>query len=223
MDFFPKRSTVFSNKNRFFFCKDEVEKWALKEHKRKPRALIIGANNGILADRLTPILMAHEWEGVLIEAVPQLFAELQLNLKKKNGRLWSGLKLVNKALTASESVSSVNISVNLDPNGAAWMRGTGSIVRGAEKRTILTVPAATLPKILQDYPPFDVVQIDVEGFDEVVLQQLESLKWEPLVLALETCNDVCQKYRLAHNFSASDAPGNVVLFKSHLIKKTQTS
>jgi FkbM family methyltransferase len=167
--------------------------------------------------------MAHEWEGVLIEAVPQLFAELQLNLKKKNGRLWSGLKLVNKALTASESVSSVNISVNLDPNGAAWMRGTGSIVRGAEKRTILTVPAATLPKILQDDPPFDVVQIDVEGFDEVVLQQLESLKWEPLVLALETCNDVCQKYRLAHNFSASDAPGNVVLFKSHLIKKTQTS
>jgi FkbM family methyltransferase len=206
--------------DRYFSLQDELERYINRTYNRRPRALIIGANNGVLVDRLTPIIIAHEWDAVLIEAVPQLFVELQANFYKKLGHAWPGLHLLNIAVSASEAITSMELSVNLDPDAVAWMKGTGQDAarrHGGKPvtepgRTLVKVPAAPLRRILKGFPPFDIVQIDIEGADEEVMMQMEGMGMKPLVVVPESCAHLCDQYRIAHDFDGFRIPGSIVLF-----------
>ena len=97
----------------------------MKKFNRKPSALVLGGNNGWYADPLFPVLMAHEWSAIIVEALPHQFAMLASNYAKKhNGCLWEGLNLVQSAVLDEKKQVSMSFK-----RTDGWERGGGSILR----------------------------------------------------------------------------------------------
>lgn len=109
----------------YFNLQDRVETEIVG---RKPRALIIGANNGVIADALMPIIMAHEWPVTLVEGIPKLFEDLKRNYGKKyGGRTWEGVEFVNKAVTEKKGTAYMKVPRTACNNNSAWKKGQGKL------------------------------------------------------------------------------------------------
>ena len=86
----------------------------------------------------------------------------------------------------------------------------------AQTRTLVTVPAKPLRSILASVPipDYDIVQIDVEGFDEAVLEMLWELPWRPRVVCLESCGNPCHRKLKLESFKVVSLPDTVCGFKN---------
>lgn len=209
-----------SGQDQYIHAQDLVERFVTG---RKPRVLEVGANNGVMADNLFPIIFAHEWEGTLMEPVPELFAELQKNYARKSGDLWSGLHLLNVAVT--EKSGPITFTV---PNEVfdgqrggrehpcwkggvghigGWRSGHTDIDRETNMKNI-TVTGGPLANHL-NFDSYDVVQIDVEKYDSQVVTQLAALPWTPLLICVETCDAPCRSYYRDRGLEEFSVPGNV--------------
>lgn len=155
----------------------------------------IGANDGIHGDPIRHYIMSHCWRGILVEPQPDVYERLRENLSSSADRLIfenvaigsSGSKLIlyrapvnvlkpGEALPHSLTVTSSN------PHVVA--RQTGLPVRSLVK---LTVPAITLDELADRHglAQFDVLQIDVEGFDLHVLKTLSFTRFRPGIIQFE--------------------------------------
>lgn len=201
-----------------YYMQDAVEQIVTSQG-RKPSVLIAGANNGVLVDRLFPIIVAHEWEGILFEPVPSIYEDLVNNYKKKLGHLWTGLHLENMAIT--EEAGSVKMWIDdRAPNGGDrpdWKRGTGSLLRHKDEQGYreIAVKSDRLDAILLDrnVKNVDIIQIDVEGHDLMVLRQVADMMRKgtikPYLVCLEDCNEECQAIYKEFQLKVINAPGQV--------------
>ena len=170
----------------YFRIQDRLEAALLSRACRKPLAVIVGANDGLLADRLMPIVIGHTWPALLVEPMSIAFDRLQRNMLRVAGvttaaelrEVWPGLRLVELAVTAVGAEGRVEMAVELGPSNND---GTAHLVaaapqRSSPTRTLHTVEGESFLNILAaaglTCDAIDVLQIDVEGHDFAVLSQL---------------------------------------------------
>ena len=148
----------------------------------------VGANDGVLHDPIYPFLRDYNWSGVLVEPHPAYFSDLsKLHAKR------SDLKLVNCAV--SDVVGKMELfylseaARDVYPN---WARGCASLKRhrlievlegrrqsGAQDFDVdiahVDVPVRRLDDVLQTHniDKLDFLLIDVEGYEEHVLESVE--------------------------------------------------
>ena len=155
----------------------------------------VGANDGIFGDPVRYYIMNHGWRGILVEPQPDVFARLKENLPGKADRLIfeniaigsSGSELVLYRAPATHLRPGDGMPHSLtvtSSNPHVVARQTGIAERNLVK---LTVPAITLDELADrhGFTQFDVLQIDVEGFDLHVLKTLSLSRFRPGIIQFE--------------------------------------
>lgn len=197
---------------KYYQQQDKLEEYIRKKFGRKPSVLELGGNNGWFADPLFPIMMAHEWPAIIVEALPHQYARLVRNYGEKyKGCLWSGLQLINIALLEEKKQVSMSFQ-----NTNGWQRGGGSVLRHQNEDgwQTMMVPGDTLEAVLKgiSYTDIDLIQIDIEGLDEAMLKQVDKIMDTiyPRMVCIETCNtNYCDEFFAKHGFQEFRAPGEI--------------
>lgn len=147
----------------------------------------IGANNG-LRDSNTALLEEQGWSGLLIEANPDLI-ELAIESRPNS-------KVIHCAVVSPENVGDIDFykvvggSKNLDGlSTVVYSSSFDSKIRdygGIVHKT--SVPAMTLETILRtNNSPgkFDLLSIDVEGYELAVLKSIPFTYFSPKIILVE--------------------------------------
>mmetsp|Transcript_64819 Transcript_64819/g.107751 ORF Transcript_64819/g.107751 Transcript_64819/m.107751 type:complete len:311 (-) Transcript_64819:144-1076(-) len=230
--FFGERAKRF---RLYFELQDRLDRDIWQLYQVKPTVLVVGANNGVLQDHLFPILIAREWGGLLIEAVPCIYEDLLSNYRRKHsGVIWPTLFFRNTAISHKVGTTTMNVDLSSERHVPYWARGTGHLLEAKKRRpserydaevnrTLVQVKSAPLYKVLSSVPidTYDLVQIDVEGYDEAVLTHLaewlrhkaarsEAAKTSrrapsfrmPRIVCLEECFESCHGWFVEYNYTA---------------------
>lgn len=162
--------------------------------------------DGLTFDQdLHEAIMRHAWEGLFIEPMPKEFEHLKYNYRYRKG-----LKFCNWAVDDLRGERNLHHAI-LNENSPSWHRGLGSF--RPERNALTTmrldwtqVHCERLDEILTAYgiPHFDVLQIDTEGHDWVVLEQVDldkrGVRVAKVEIALLTENEkalACEKFSAA--------------------------
>jgi FkbM family methyltransferase len=165
----------------------------------------IGAMDGIAFDPLYHAVRKHRWRGLLVEPLPDLFAQLSRTYAGRDGII-----LENVAIGESPgSMTMMRVRPEAVTQGLvpSWARGMSSVfedrnglaghrISGEDFDKIRphivreTVRCDTLDNLLRKHSiaKIDVLQIDVEGYDYHVLKQLDFSRFRPTVIRMEWCN-----------------------------------
>lgn len=144
----------------------------------------VGANDGVSHSN-TFVLAELGWSGIYVEPVPEM---AKLCRRNHSGH---SVKIIEMAITApgvdclevtlaGELSSASPVNVDLYRN-LPWAR------QHVTER-VITVRAATLDRILSDYSVpigFDLLVVDVEGFEEEVFQGFDLQRFLPRVIVVE--------------------------------------
>ena len=163
-----------------------------------PRAVVVevGAHDGIQRDPLRRYVITCDWTTYLLEPDPLVFEKL-----RRNVRFVRGARPVNAAIATADgplpfySVRPPDKGDDIWP----WYDALGSFDRDvvlshaaqipdiADRVTTTDVPAITGATFLDRYrvTTVDLLQVDTEGFDLVVLEQLDPGTLQPLVVIYE--------------------------------------
>jgi FkbM family methyltransferase len=140
---------------------------------RKPVLVQIGANDGVRADPVRHLIQRHGLSGLLVEPLPDLFAQLQANYAGQ-----PDLKFEQSAVGEYDGQIPL-YRVRPDPALPDWLQGLASLNRDHLTSTKfefdqfekyveeVTVPVLTLTSLLRKHGMSEVglLQIDTEGFD----------------------------------------------------------
>ncbi|MGB0959505.1 MAG: FkbM family methyltransferase [Halocynthiibacter sp.] len=148
----------------------------------------VGANDGVMADPIYPYLREFEWSGVMVEPHPAYFSDLS---KLHAGR--PNLQLVNCAVSdVAGEMELFYLSEAVREYYPDWARGCASLKRHRLIEVVegkrqqgqqdldadiekVGVPVRRLDDILEDHSisALDFLLIDVEGFEEQVLESVD--------------------------------------------------
>ena len=152
---------------------------------RQPGFLVeVGAYDGITYSN-TSGLIEKGWQGILIEPIPD-FYNATLARYGKNTKI----KLVNKAVGEKSGELLLNLSGPLT-SGSSKIQSEYENLEWAKKfltNSSISVHVETLTKILDDLnvpQVFDVLVIDVEGFEKEVLAGFNWQKYSPRMVIIE--------------------------------------
>lgn len=140
---------------------------------RKPIVVQIGANDGMRADPVRPLILRRELPALLVEPIPDVFASLQANYAGQ-----PGLRFEQCAIGEYDGQAAL-YRVRPHPGHPDWLQGISSLDRSHltskkfdfhefEKYVEeVTVPMLTVASLLQKHGIFEVglLQVDTEGFD----------------------------------------------------------
>ncbi|KAJ1473394.1 S-adenosyl-L-methionine-dependent methyltransferase [Baffinella frigidus] len=164
----------------------------------------IGANDGRFADPLFPFVSSLGWRGVLVEPLPDVFALLQDNYKG-----FPNLRFENAAITEAGGATvreirrvplaavremeaecvgrphagmcgyAIGVASFKDDEHAHW------VLR--EKGVTEEVKCMSLQELLDKHSirTFHVFQVDTEGYDAEIVNQLDLAKHRPMVIQME--------------------------------------
>ena len=157
----------------------------------------IGSNDGKTDDPIYSLLMENQsWKALLVEPVPLLFDRLRSNYP-------DGKRFLFENVAVSESAGLLpfyHISPAAKEANAGlpfWYDQIGSFDRqhinrhfGAELDqfvTTINVPTLRLPELLErnGIEAIELFHIDTEGYDWIVLQQLDLKRYAPSVILFE--------------------------------------
>lgn len=157
------------------------------------RFIQVGANDGVYGDPIRRYISSKGWVGILIEPQIDVFNRLKNNYVGKEGRLvfenvaiGSGDDLVlyrpPAFLEDGKEVPHGLTVVSGDPDVVSWQTGIPK-----QELERVQVPSTTLDELIEKhaYHGFDVLQIDVEGFDLDVLLTLSLERHRPGVIQFE--------------------------------------
>jgi FkbM family methyltransferase len=189
----------------------ESERWwsALLERLHRETSAVffveVGANDGHSFDPIHEHVVRHGWNGIVIEPLPDLFKQLV-----ECYRRCPGVILENVAISEEAGERQMyRVSPNAMSDGAlpSWTKGLGSFFTdrnalggvgvSAEQFeairphvTTQTVRCRPLGEVLLQHrvAKLDLLQIDVEGYDYHVLQQLDWQRFSPRVIRMEWVN-----------------------------------
>jgi FkbM family methyltransferase len=187
----------------------------------------IGANDGLRADPVRPIVESHNVRAVLLEPLPKLFAQLNTN--------YAEFPSVTPVFAALDSCSGQREMFYVSPTDGMpdWAEGLGSFDRrvieshrtaipGIENRIqSCQVNTMTPQDILAAYnlPRVDWLQIDTEGFDLRVIELFFVANIFPELLSFEhfhlTMDDQLAANRLLkqHDYSFVHVFGDTIALR----------
>jgi FkbM family methyltransferase len=166
-----------------------------------PRAFFvqIGSNDGIKLDPLRRHILAREWRGILIEPVPDLFAQLRRNYESCADRL----RFENLAIADRDGVLPFyHLAVVADPKAEglpAWYDALGSfrrdviaahapVIPDIERRIVKRdVEAVTFDTLCRrnSVATVDLIHMDTEGYDYQLLKAIDFSRHRPRIVIYE--------------------------------------
>jgi FkbM family methyltransferase len=185
------------------------DRWGLLMDKlaRSPDVFFveIGAMDGVAFDPLYEAVLKHRWRGLLVEPLPDLFAQLTRTYAGREGIILENVAVAETAGTLTmtrvkpdavvhglvPSWAKGMSSLFDDRNGLAGHRISGEDFEKIRPHIVReTVRCDTLDNILRkhDVAKIDILQIDVEGYDYQVLKQVDFSRFQPTVIRMEWCN-----------------------------------
>jgi FkbM family methyltransferase len=159
----------------------------------------IGANDGEQQDPLRDLVLAHQWEGIMVEPVPYVFERLRANY----GHL-SRLTLENCAIGAEDGeLPFYHLPTAEDPDRQglpSWFDGLGSLRKEvvlahdrfipdiAERLVETMVPALTFESLRRKHQidRVDLLLTDTEGYDYEILRQIDFARIRPALIIYES-------------------------------------
>lgn len=165
--------------------------------KRKDRVffLEVGAMDGVGHDALHPHISKNEdWEGVLVEPLPDMFQKLQKNYSGRHN-----LRFENSAITDQIGTAEITRIPEeyVDGECPAWADGISTLrpdihIIGrhddlAAHSITQSVRTTTIDALVTKYniERIDLLQIDVEGFDKEVFDQVWQAGFRPELIKIE--------------------------------------
>lgn len=156
----------------------EILNWYNDIKEGKLKFLQIGAMDGVSHDELNSYIQCFDWEGVLVEPLPDMFDKLISNYDQKYG-----LKFECVAITESDGEAEINRVPPGTENAPEWADGCSTLV--PEKHIDFLVPMMVKEKIRtmtlktlvkkHDLQDVNFVQIDTEGYDFKIFMQMDGL------------------------------------------------
>jgi FkbM family methyltransferase len=173
----------------------------------------IGAHDGISYDPYREFIISSGLRGVLVEPLPFLFKKLAANYRGK-----SGIILENLAIgypPGELTLWTVDPQFVRRTRNADWLSGLARTSRESLREVVrdvpgaaanllqLQVPCVTIEHLIQRhrFHSFDLVFIDVEGYEAVILQEMDYALVGPRLVAFEHVNlgpaeqSVCARLR----------------------------
>jgi FkbM family methyltransferase len=178
----------------------------------------IGSNDGVEQDSLRTTIVSHDWNGILVEPVPYLFASL-----KRNYERYDRIRLENVAIADRDGKLPFYHLPQTDHTQEGlprWYDGLGSFKRDViltsaefipdiERRLITTqVPTLTFDTLCKrnNVDHVDLLQIDTEGYDYELLKLIDLKRYRPRLLIYEhkhlsaTDRAACLEYLASHGY-----------------------
>lgn len=150
----------------------------------------IGAMNGKCYDPIHSFIKKYNWNGLLVEPLPDMMEDLRNNYKEQ-----TGLQFANVAIADDEHEKKFYrilpnvIKINNLPD---WLKGmsTFSLSRLEAYKEFVTetsVRCMTLDNLFKEYAieNIDFLQIDAEGYDFKVFKQFDIKKFRPALINIE--------------------------------------
>jgi len=145
----------------------------------------IGAHNGVGGDPLRSWIDRNpRWRGIMVEPLPEQFEAL-CQLRGNDPRI----RLVRAAITDHDGTVDMMV---VDGSAADSMLSSihPDIVHKngapASQTRWLAVPALTFRSLIEGAPPIDVLDIDTEGHDAVILDQVDLVTVRPAIVMFES-------------------------------------
>jgi len=233
--FLKKTISVFrekglnANKNNYF---DPPSIWIESIFKEANINVVqVGSNDGVSGDPLYKLIKKNVgWEALFIEPVPYLFENL-----KSNYPIQERFKFENVAINdgSCQTFYSVCNSAKTEiPELPSWFDQLGSFKRenitnhlnGILEPYIeeINIQGVTLPFILtkNNIQNIDLLHIDVEGYDWLVLSQLDLKKYFPKIILYEHKHLILDekneslKYLKKYNYSVFQLGADYIAIKS---------
>jgi FkbM family methyltransferase len=161
--------------------------------------------DGIAFDPLYDAVNRHGWRGLLVEPLPDLFAQLSRTYAGREGIILENVAIAER--TGSLTMTRVKPDAVAQGLVPSWAKGMSSVF---EDRNGLAghriseqdfekirphivhemVRCDRLENILRKHhiAKIDILQIDVEGYDYHVLKQVDFSRFQPAVIRMEWCN-----------------------------------
>lgn len=152
--------------------------------------LSLGENSGTFLSNAALFIKAG-WSATLVEASPKAFDQLQ-DLYKFNEKVYC----INKAVgDRNEEIEFYDSKTHLQKGDIALLSTASQSDYNKWKPTTefekIKVPMVTFDKILEEspYKTFDFISSDIEGFDLIVLRQMDLNRMGVKVLCIEHNGD----------------------------------
>jgi FkbM family methyltransferase len=162
--------------------------------RRDQTFLLVGANDGVMADHLYDHVRAYQWRGVAVEPVPAFYRALQRNYR--------GLPVQTMNIAVHHEARSMPLYYIEGGKGQGlppWVSGAGSFDREQVLRStrslgdlshmikVVDVPCRTLDEIVDEsgLERIDIIVIDVEGYDPEVVRRIRFDAWKTHTVIFE--------------------------------------
>lgn len=157
--------------------------------------LEIGAMDGVRHDALNKhILNNPGWSGLLVEPLPDMFERLKANYHNRSNLSFEQAAITEKEGTAEISRIPIEKVANETPewaDGISTLMPKGHIISeySGLKPHIVKQSIKTMPfkKLVEKHKITDInlVQIDTEGYDKIVFDQIWQAGFRPELIKLE--------------------------------------
>jgi FkbM family methyltransferase len=153
----------------------------------------IGANDGLANDPLNKFVMRFNWNGILLEPLPEVFEALKSTYASK-----PHLQLLNAALGEKDGSQTI-YTVRMDEGTfkkahqfssfkkEAVLSKTSWIPDVAQRIEERAVPCVTFDTLLRHagQNEIDLLQIDAEGYDYTILKMIDFSRLKPAIINYE--------------------------------------
>lgn len=151
----------------------------------------VGANDGTMADPLSPIIARFDWAGLLIEPIPRYFKALKTKYKGNKKIVLKNVGISSEACT--ETI--FHLSARKEKKYPEWARGLASfdkkhVMRAVAEEDISEVSVDCLPlsDLLEEagFADAEVLVVDVEGAEKLVFSSFHWRQFRPKIIEVET-------------------------------------
>lgn len=159
-------------------------------YRKKGMFVEVGAYDGIRYSNTSPLAQLG-WAGIYVEPVPKYFTKCRQNYVN-----YPSITVLNYAVGACSGkvqvhiggvLSTISLQSLQNYKNLGWWIGTGKTV---------TVSMVTLEDLLREnsvFPRFDLLVIDVEGYEWEVLKNFPLDYWDPIMVIIEL-HDISPNY-----------------------------
>lgn len=163
--------------------------------KRKPVFFLqIGSSDGLIGDPLHKFIKKYKWRGILVEPVPYIFDQLQRNYANCQGLIFE-----NVAIAENEEERDFWYPCQLERPVKEWYHQIGSFSREHVMAHSIAIPdleknlvrekvtCISLKSLLEKWnvESFDLLHVDVEGYDFEVIKQVDFSRFNPEIILYE--------------------------------------
>jgi FkbM family methyltransferase len=163
---------------------------------KKPFFINIGANDGVVFDPVFEYVMPNGWPGILIEPIPEAVRKLSENYKNHPG----GVSIVQAAVAEyNGSITMRRVDPKKEADIGVWApyiaeiknhRTPYNLSQQSEVAPYMVdveCECKTLQTILDEChaTKLDLIEIDTEGYDYMVLKQVDFARYKPSIIHFE--------------------------------------